>query len=360
MRVLVTGGSGFIGSAVVRDLMANTEAQVLNVDKLTYAANQQNLSAVADDDRYEFCKLDICDKEGLKRAIFAFRPTAIVHLAAESHVDRSIDGPDAFIQTNLFGTYSLLEASRAYIDSLNLFEQESFRLVHVSTDEVFGSLGSDGLFDEATSYAPSSPYSATKAGSDHLARAWHKSFDVPIVVTNCSNNYGPYQFPEKLIPVVILSALAGQKIPVYGSGQNIRDWLHVEDHAAALRIVLNEGHPGETYTIGGNNEVSNLQIVETICDLIDERQTELKTGGNHNTSARDLIEFVQDRPGHDFRYAINAGKIQRETSWRPNYDLREGLKQTVDWYLDNESWWLPLTDQGANDRRLGLGRGGIK
>jgi dTDP-glucose 4,6-dehydratase len=350
MRLLVTGGAGFIGSAVVRRAIADGH-DVLNVDKLTYAANLDNVASVAGDDRYAFARQDICDQAAMASLFASFRPDTVMHLAAESHVDRSIDGPRAFIDTNIVGTYSLLEAARAYRREA---APDGFRFHHVSTDEVYGSLGPDGAFVETSPYRPNSPYSASKAASDMLARAWSETFDVPVVVTNCSNNYGPYQFPEKLIPVVVIAALEGRPIPIYGAGDNVRDWLYVEDHAEALLLVAQRGRIGETYNIGGNAERANIDMVRTICSALDE----LLPGSPHRPHSR-LIEFVKDRPGHDKRYAIDCAKIGRELGWRPSVDLDSGLKRTVEWYLGNRGWWEAIRARGFDHaRRQGLGAGG--
>ncbi|QIC77674.1 dTDP-glucose 4,6-dehydratase [Acinetobacter indicus] len=334
MKILVTGGAGFIGSAVIRHIILNTNNQVLNIDKLTYAGNLESLKEVDQHPNYQFKQIDICDTEQITAAIDAFQPHAIMHLAAESHVDRSIDGPAAFIQTNIVGTYTLLEAARKYWMSLDVEAQQNFRFHHISTDEVYGDLeGTTDLFTEKTSYAPSSPYSASKASSDHLVRAWHRTYGLPVIVTNCSNNYGPYHFPEKLIPLVILNALDAKPLPVYGNGQQIRDWLFVEDHARALYKVMTEGVVGETYNIGGHNEKQNIEVVKTICKILDE----LKPQANGQAYAS-LITFVKDRPGHDLRYAIDATKIQNELGWTPAETFETGIRKTVEWYLNNQEW----------------------
>ena len=347
MRILITGGAGFIGSAVVRQLIERTEHLVLNVDKLTYAASQDSLASVAGHPRYGFRNLDICDQAGLAKAFRDFRPHAVMHLAAESHVDRSIEGPEAFVQTNVVGTTRLLESARAYFAELSGEAQQRFRFHHVSTDEVFGALGPDDApFSETTPYDPRSPYSASKAASDHLVRAWWHTFGLPTIITNCTNNYGPYHFPEKLIPLVIIKALKGEKLPVYGRGENIRDWLFVEDHAAALIAVIERGEPGRTYLIGGGAEKKNLDVVTAIADLVDELAAPLGSGGRR----RDLIEFVTDRPGHDFRYAMDISTIQRELDWRPSRTFDQGLRETVSWFLANEAWWQPLLRRYSGER----------
>ncbi len=334
MKILVTGGAGFIGSAVIRHIIQNTNNQILNIDKLTYAGNLESLKEIDQHSNYEFKQIDICDTEQITAAIDAFQPHAIMHLAAESHVDRSIDGPAAFIQTNIVGTYTLLEAARKYWMGLDAEAQQNFRFHHISTDEVYGDLeGTTDLFTETTSYAPSSPYSASKASSDHLVRAWHRTYGLPVIVTNCSNNYGPNHFPEKLIPLVILNALDAKPLPVYGNGQQIRDWLFVEDHARALYKVVTEGVVGETYNIGGHNEKQNIEVVKTICKILDE----LKPQANGQTY-ESLITFVKDRPGHDLRYAIDATKIQNELGWTPTETFETGIRKTVEWYLNNQEW----------------------
>lgn len=348
LRILVTGGAGFIGSSLIRMAIAKGHT-ILNVDKLTYAANLQNLKPVSNHANYTFKKMDICDQDKLAESFKLFRPDAVMHLAAESHVDRSIDGPGTFIQTNIFGTYNLLASSRSYFESLPKKAQKNFRFHHISTDEVYGDLeANDAPFEEVTAYDPSSPYSASKAASDHLVRAWGRTYGLPILITNCSNNYGPYQFPEKLIPVVILKALNNDSIPIYGKGDNIRDWLYVDDHAEALLTVLQNGNIGDTYNIGGNNERTNLELVQTICRLMDEHKPRQK--GRY----KDLIKFVPDRPGHDKRYAINASKLENELGWTPTIRFDEGFEKTVIWYLNNEVWWRPLLDAGLIGDRLGV------
>jgi dTDP-glucose 4,6-dehydratase len=343
MKILVTGGAGFIGSAVVRLAVARGHA-VINLDALTYAACLDNVAPVADSDLYTFEHADICDREAVDAILARHAPDAILHLAAESHVDRSIDGPAAFIRTNVTGTTTLLEAARAHWEARG--RPEGFRFHHVSTDEVYGTLGETGLFTEQSPYAPNSPYSASKAASDHMVRAWHETYGLPVLLTNCSNNYGPYHFPEKLIPVVILKALAGETIPVYGDGRNIRDWLYVEDHADALLCVLEKGAVGRCYNIGGHNERSNIDLVRTICGLLDARRPA-------QAPHADLIAFVADRPGHDLRYAIDASRIERELGWRPSVTVEEGLEKTVDWFLHNETWWRALQDRDGVGERLG-------
>jgi dTDP-glucose 4,6-dehydratase len=349
MKLLVTGGAGFIGSAVVRHLIRDTDWSVANVDALTYAGNLESLAEAGRSNRHRHFKVDVCDRPALDWVLDEVKPDAVLHLAAESHVDRSIDGAAPFIQTNVVGTYTLLEATLAYWRKLDADARARFRFQHISTDEVFGSLGPTGLFEETTAYQPNSPYSASKAASDHLVRAWHHTYGLPTLTTNCSNNYGPYHFPEKLIPLVIIRALRGEKLPVYGRGENVRDWLHVEDHAEALRVVLTRGKPGETYNVGGYSERRNIDVVRTICALLDEM-----VPGSHHCPHDELIEFVTDRPGHDARYAIDAGKIARELGWRPRHTFEEGLRQTVRWYLDNRVWWERVMSGAYRGERLGL------
>ncbi|MEN8220074.1 MAG: dTDP-glucose 4,6-dehydratase [Pseudomonadota bacterium] len=348
MKLIVTGGAGFIGSAVIRYLINESETTILNIDKLTYAGNLDSLSPVSNNPRYHFAQVDICDAPALQQVLTQFQPDAIMHLAAESHVDRSIDGPAEFINTNIVGTYTLLETVRSYWQSLDSAAQTRFRFHHVSTDEVYGSLGKTGLFTETTPYQPNSPYSASKAASDHLVRAWHHTYKLPVVTTNCSNNYGPYQFPEKLLPLMIINALAGKPLPVYGKGENVRDWLYVDDHARALCLVLEQGQVGETYNIGGHNEKTNLEVVQTLCHILDEMQP---TSAPHNQ----LITFVTDRPGHDLRYAIDASTIQKTLGWQPLETFETGLRKTVQWYLDNRDWWQRVRDGSYRGERLGLG-----
>ncbi len=351
-RVIVTGGAGFIGSAVIRHLIQNTDAEVLNVDKLTYAGNLASLSTVSGHARYRFEQADICDRADMERIVGAFRPDAVMHLAAESHVDRSIDGPSEFIQTNVVGTATLLEVVTAYWRGLPEADKQAFRFLHISTDEVYGSLGSEGLFTESTPYDPRSPYSASKAASDHLVMAWHHTYGLPVLITNCSNNYGPFHFPEKLIPLVILNALDGKKLPIYGKGDNVRDWLYVEDHAKALVTVLQKGTVGETYNVGGNNERTNLQVVETICAVLDQLQQERRQRLGL-ASFKDLITFVADRPGHDKRYAIDAAKLKTQLGWCAEETFETGIVKTVQWYLDNGWWWQPIREKKYSGQRLG-------
>jgi len=346
MKLLVTGGAGFIGSAVVRQAL-DAGHDVINVDKLTYAANLDNLKGWDDRPSYRFAQTDICDGDAIRGLMDETMPDAIIHLAAESHVDRSIDGPGEFIETNIIGTFRLLSEARRHYERLDGAAKDRFRFLHVSTDEVYGTLGAEGLFTEETAYAPNSPYSASKASSDFLVRAWGETFGLPVVTSNCSNNYGPYQFPEKLIPVVVLAAHEGKPIPVYGKGENVRDWLYVEDHANALLTILEKGRLGETYNVGGHNERRNIDLVHTICDLMDELSP-------RNHGHRELIKFVTDRPGHDMRYAIDASKIERDLGWRPSVTVEEGMRKTVAWYLDNRWWWEAIRARGFKDERIGL------
>lgn len=349
MKILVTGGAGFIGSAVVRKAIGERGYSVVNVDSLTYAANPANLASVDQDARYAFERVDIRDAAKLERVFRVHEPDAVMHLAAESHVDRSIDAPLAFVDTNVVGTVTLLQAARAYYDTLEGERREAFRFHHVSTDEVYGALGAEGVFTEESRYEPNSPYAASKAASDMMARAWRQTFKLPVVISNCSNNYGPFQFPEKLIPVVTLKALAGEPIPVYGDGANVRDWLFVGDHAEALLTILEKGRLGEVYNVGCDGERSNLDLVKAICAELDVLRPDSKPHA-------DLITFVGDRPGHDFRYAIDASKIENELGWRPSVSIEEGLSQTVRWYLDNESWWRSILDGGYRPDRIGVAK----
>ena len=346
MRVIVTGGAGFIGSALVRYLVLEKGYDVLNIDALTYAGNLASLKLVEGKPNYRFLHANICDRHAMQQAIAGFDPDRIMHLAAESHVDRSITGAADFIQTNVIGTFTLLEAARDYWSALDDPAKNAFRFLHVSTDEVYGSLGKDGLFTEETPYDPSSPYSASKASSDHLAAAWQRTFGLPVVVSNCSNNYGPYHFPEKLIPLTILNALAGERLPVYGKGENVRDWLYVEDHARALDLIIERGRVGETYNVGGRNERQNIEVVRRICAVLDELTPS-------DRPREQLIEFVTDRPGHDARYAIDATKLETELGWQAQEDFDSGIEKTVRWYLDNDWWWRPLRERYAGER-LGL------
>jgi dTDP-glucose 4,6-dehydratase len=349
MVILLTGGAGFIGSAVVRQCLGETDAAVVNVDNLTYAGNLNSLGNFRHDPRHIFARVDICDAQAVGRLFDEYRPDAVMHLAAESHVDRSIDGPAAFIRTNIEGTFVLLQAALGYWQGLSEPKKSNFRFHHISTDEVYGSLGARGSFQETTPYRPNSPYASSKAASDHLVRAWHHTYKLPVLVTNCSNNYGPFQFPEKLIPLIILNAHAGKPLPVYGKGDNVRDWLFVDDHARALRIVLEKGEVGETYNIGGHNERQNIEVVTLICKLLDE----LRPDSPHVPHEK-LITYVADRPGHDKRYAIDARKIERELGWRPHETFETGLGRTVKWYLDNEAWWRDVQSGGYRQERLGL------
>ena len=348
-KYLVTGGAGFIGSAVVRRLIEATDHVVLVVDKLTYAGNLDSLRSVSASNRYSFEQADIVDAAAMRRIVTDFAPDIIMHLAAESHVDRSIDGPGEFIQTNVVGTFSLLQAALSHFHALTEERRKSFRFHLISTDEVFGSLGADGLFREDTPYSPNSPYSASKAAADHLVRAWHHTYGLPVVMTNCSNNYGPYHFPEKLIPLTIINAIEGKPLPVYGNGENVRDWLHVEDHAEALLLVAERGRLGESYNVGGNSERSNIAVVRMICSILDEVVPDSSIGPREK-----LISFVTDRPGHDARYAIDAGKIARELGWKPRHSFEQGLRETVRWYLDNKSWWERVRSGVYRGERLGV------
>ena len=351
MRILVTGGAGFIGSALVRRLIEHTDHEVMVFDKLTYAGVLSSLTTVADSDRYSFVQADICDAEAVSRALAQSKPQVIAHLAAESHVDRSIDGPADFIQTNMVGTFVMLNEALSYWRVLPEVEKTAFRFHHISTDEVFGSLGDDGCFTETTPYDPRSPYSASKAGSDHLVRAWGHTYGLPVLVTNCSNNYGPYHFPEKLIPLIIIRALNGEPLPVYGDGSNVRDWLFVDDHARALQCVFETGKPGETYNVGGSAEKKNIEVVTTICSILDRLRP--KADGNY----ADQITHVTDRPGHDQRYAINATKIRSDLGWKPSVTFEQGIERTVAWYLENQSWWQDILNARYSTERLGVANG---
>ncbi|MBR0898208.1 dTDP-glucose 4,6-dehydratase [Bradyrhizobium tropiciagri] len=346
--IFVTGGAGFIGSAVVRHLLRDTHARVVNIDKLTYAANLDSLPGSAESLNYSFENACICEAQSLRRLFEKYQPDAVMNLAAESHVDRSIDGPGEFIQTNIVGTFTILQETLRHWRTLSPEKRDQFRFLHISTDEVFGSLGDEGLFTETTAYAPNSPYSASKASSDHLVRAWRETYELPTLVTNCSNNYGPYHFPEKLIPHMIIKGLAGAPLPVYGDGQNIRDWLFVEDHAKALTLVLERGRIGETYNVGGRNERTNLHVVESICDLLDE------VAPSASGPRRQLINFVADRPGHDRRYAIDATKLETELGWRAEENFETGIAKTVRWYVDEQPWWRAILERGYKVERVGL------
>jgi len=354
LKILITGGAGFIGSAVIRHIIKNTADSVINVDKLTYAGNLDSLAEVSSDERYAFEQVDICNPSELERIFINHQPDYVMHLAAESHVDRSIDGPATFIETNIVGTYTLLEVARNYWSGLNSEQKSRFRFHHISTDEVYGDLeGPEDLFTEQTSYAPSSPYSASKASSDHLVRAWRRTYGLPTLITNCSNNYGPYHFPEKLIPLMILNALEGKPLPVYGQGNQVRDWLYVEDHARALYKVVTEGQIGETYNIGGHNEMQNIEVVHALCDLLEELVPQKPDGVNHYS---DLITYVTDRPGHDLRYAIDASKIQQELDWLPQETFASGIRKTVEWYLGNLPWCRRVQDGSYQRERLGTSK----
>lgn len=346
-KIIVTGGAGFIGSALIRYLIKSTDCEVENLDKLTYAGNLASLKEVEDSPRYHFAQLDICDADGVAKLFADFQPDAIMHLAAESHVDRSIDDPLCFVRTNVLGTANLLQCALTYWKMLPEDRKAAFRFQHISTDEVYGSLGAEGFFKETTPYDPKSPYSASKASSDHMVRAWGHTFGLPVLISNCSNNYGPYHFPEKLIPLVILNALDGKPLPIYGKGDNIRDWLYVEDHAKALYLINSKGVPGETYNIGGRNERTNLEVVQTVCRILDDLKP--KASGNYS----DQIVFVADRPGHDQRYAIDADKLRNELGWNPEENFDTGIRKTVAWYLDNDWWWRPIRENKYSGERLG-------
>ena len=352
--IFITGGCGFIGSNFIQYILTNTEYRtVINLDKLTYAGNTNNLVDIQKDDRYIFIQGDICDHNCVRNIFKEYNPNAVVHFAAESHVDRSIDGPQQFIQTNIIGTSVILQESLDYYIHLNKIYRSKFKFHHISTDEVFGSLGEGGYFSESTAYDPSSPYSASKASSDHLVRAWHRTFGLPVTISNCSNNYGPYQFPEKLIPLMILNCLAQKPLPVYGTGENVRDWLYVQDHCDAINMVLQKGTIGETYNVGGNNEIKNIQIVKDICTILDEVKP-----AQSGKSYHQLITFVKDRPGHDFRYAINSKKIKQDLGWQPQETFQSGLRKTINWYLDNKDWWIETQKNIYQQERLGTGKQG--
>jgi dTDP-glucose 4,6-dehydratase len=357
MKILVTGGAGFIGSAVIRHIINHTNDEVINLDKLTYAGNLDSLEEVEQSPRYTFIQEDICNREAIDTILHEHQPACIMHLAAESHVDRSIDGPAVFIESNIVGTYTLLDACLSYWQALPKEQQHAFRFHHISTDEVYGDLGKTGLFTEQTPYAPSSPYSASKASSDHLVRAWQRTYGLPTLITNCSNNYGPHQFPEKLIPLIIQNAISGKTLPIYGKGTQVRDWLHVEDHARALYCVITTGKIGETYNIGGHNEKQNIEVVHQICSILEEVFPKKPNGVNQYT---DLITYVNDRPGHDVRYAIDANKIQRELGWTPEETFESGIRKTVKWYLDNQQWCQRVLDGSYQGERLGLAPNGDK
>ena len=347
---IVTGGSGFIGTNFIRFMLVNGFAErIINLDKLTYAGNPQNLLEYDNDKRYAFAQGDICDQELVQELFILHKPDVVVNFAAESHVDRSIDGPGDFVKTNISGTYVLLQEALRYYRSLNNQQQSRFRFHHISTDEVFGSLKEDGFFTEETSYDPSSPYSASKAASDHLVRAWQRTYGLPVIISNCSNNYGPYQFPEKLIPLIILNCLSEKTLPVYGKGENIRDWLYVDDHCAAINNIIEQGNIGETYNVGGNNEIKNIDIVKTICNLLDNTRP-----SENLKSYQELITFVKDRPGHDFRYAIDSSKLQNKLGWTPKETFEMGIRKTIDWYLDNKTWWQDIQNNTYQQERLGV------
>jgi len=358
LKILVTGGAGFIGSAVIRHILQNTVDEVINVDKLTYAGNLSSIATVLPSERYVFCQVDICDQAALTNVFQEHQPDAVMHLAAESHVDRSIDGPGEFIQTNIVGTYQLLDIARGYWEQLEEEKKSAFVFHHVSTDEVYGDLdGPEGFFTEDTSYDPSSPYSASKASADHLVRAWNRTYGFPVVITNCSNNYGPYHFPEKLVPHIILNALKGEPLPIYGDGTQVRDWLFVDDHARALYKVITEGKVAETYNIGGHNEKQNIEVVQSICSILEELAPDNPNSLTSGKGYADLIEFVKDRPGHDLRYAIDASKIEKELGWRPQESFESGMRKTVLWYLENTAWWQAVLDGSYQLQRLGAETG---